>query len=107
MSPVRLADAIAEVPAGSEPAATPFEHKVKWHSYWEILTDVKEGRIVTPADEALATIRPQWIVALSTCPFCSAKLPRQAITSLFESAHGHGCAWVDARRKVERLEEGR
>ena len=96
MKPILLADAIAEVPPGSEPAVTPFEHKVKWYSYWEILRDVKEGRIVTPADEALAMINQASWDDLGGCAVCHVG---------FYEDHSEDCVWVDASRKVAGLGE--
>lgn len=107
MKPIRLADAIAEVPAGTEPAGTPFEHKVKWHSYWEILLDVQEGRVVTPADEALASIDPLKgngkRGGVKVCMFCDSS------STIFERGTPHvhevGCVWDRSKAKVAALEK--
>ena len=109
MKPIRLAEAIAV-----------FARKDLYgfqESTWAFIDAITGGDIVTPADEALASIRrPYELLDISEdgqvwkCPICGRHLSGETLDELDDGVsdpaimHRHDCAWVAARRKVAALE---
>ena len=72
--------------------------------WWaECLIALHEGRIVTPADEALAAI--PWEQDGTVCPVCRHHGYQPFTIKQIIGYDGHECQWVDSARKVAALEE--